>query len=238
MCELSNQYKFSVIIPVLNEAEIINTTIEHLCSFEGTEPVEIIVVDADPYGSTISTIDNKNVITETSDKGRAGQMNTGAEIASGEIILFLHADTKLPPKAFEKIKEVLKDERYVGGAFDLGIASGNFLIKCIACLGRLRNHLTHIPYGDQEIFLRKEYFDTIGRFKEIQFLEDVDLMRRIKKLGDKICILPDRVSTSDRRWKADGILYTSIKNLALLALYYLGVSPDKLAKHYRRHSEY
>lgn len=237
MCELSNKYIFSVIIPVLNEAEIINTTIEHLCSLEGAESVEIIVVDADPHGSTISTIDNKSVITETSDKGRARQMNTGAEIARGEIILFLHADTKLPPKAFEKIKEVLKDQRYVGGAFDLGIDSENFLIKCIACLGRIRPRLTHIPYGDQALFLRKKYFDKIGRFKEVRFLEDVDLMRRIKKLGDKICILPDRVETSARRWEAEGILYTSIKNQVLFGLYYLGVSPDKLAKHYRMHSE-
>lgn len=237
MSELSNKYKFSVIIPVLNETEIINTTIKHIRSFEGTDRVEIIVVDADAYGSTIGAIDDKSVITKTSGKGRAVQMNTGAQIAGGEIILFLHADTKLPLNAFEKIEEVLKDESYVGGAFDLGIDSENILVKFIACLGRVRNRLTHVPYGDQAIFLRKEYFDTIGRFKDIKFLEDVDLMRRIKKLGDKICILPDRVSTSARRWQSDGILYNSIKNLVLLGLYYLGVSPDTLAKRYERHSE-
>jgi hypothetical protein len=96
--------------------------------------------------------------------------------------------------------------------------------------------LNRIPYGDQAIFIRKSYFDKIGRFKEIPLMEDVELMRRIKKKGDKIFIIRDRVKTSARRWEKEGIFYTTLKNQILVSLYYLGINPHKLVKYYRRHS--
>ena len=232
----SSECKFSIIIPVLKEQDRINSLIEHVHSqgYEGA--CEIIVVDGDPQGGTIKVIQDEDVISITSKKGRAFQMNIGAELAHGEVLIFLHADTKLPPNALEKISQVLEDAKYVGGAFDLGIGSDRLFLKYIAARARFRSRLNRIPYGDQAIFIRKSYFDKIGRFKDIPLMEDVELMRRIKKRGDEIFILRDRVKTSARRWEKEGIFYTTLRNQVLVSLYYLGVRPDKLAKYYRRHS--
>lgn len=232
--QTANKCIFSIIVPVLNEADQINTTIEHLCNENTEGNCEIIVVDGDRQGSTINAIHNKSVKAITSQKGRGAQMNAGATIAKGEILIFLHADTKLPEHALRKISNVLKNKKYVGGAFDLGIDSDRLLLKYIAVRASLRSRLNRIPYGDQAIFIRKDYFYRIGRFKEIPLMEDVDLMRRIKKDKEKIFILPDKVMTSPRRWERDGVLYTTFRNHALVALFYLGVSPVKLAKYYWR----
>lgn len=232
----SSECKFSIIIPVLKEQDRINSLIEHVHSqgYEGA--CEIIVVDGDPQGGTIKVIQDEDVISITSKKGRSFQMNTGAELAHGEVLIFLHADTKLPPNALEKISQVLEDAKYVGGAFDLGIGSDRLFLKYIAARTSMRSHLNRIPYGDQAIFIRKSYFNKIGRFKEIPLMEDVELMRRIKKDRGKIFILPDKVITSPRRWERDGAFYTTLKNQVLVALFYLGVSPVRLAKYYWRNS--
>jgi rSAM/selenodomain-associated transferase 2 len=232
----SEKYRFSIVIPVLNEAGQINSLIEHIRSqsFEGF--LEIIVVDGDMQGNTVKAIQDKDVIALITEKGRGQQMNAGAVAAHGEILIFLHADTKLPDNALGKISRVLQDERYVGGAFDLGIDSRRLFLKYIAARASFRSRLNRIPYGDQAIFIRKDYFDQIGRFKDIPLMEDVDLMRRIKKDGKKIFILPDKVMTSPRRWEREGALYTTVRNQILMALFYLGVSPCRLAKYYWRHS--
>jgi len=223
-------------VPVLNETNQINPLIEHIHSQGFGRPYEVIVVDGDPQGSTIKVIQDKGAIAITTEKGRGRQMNAGAAAARGKILIFLHADTKLPDNALENISKVLENEKYVGGAFDLGIDSDRIILRYIAARARLRSRLNRIPYGDQAIFIRKSYFDRIGRFKEIPLMEDVELMRRIKKRGDKIFILPDRVKTSPRRWEKEGVFYTTLRNQVLVNLYYLGVNPDKLAKYYRRHS--
>ena len=232
----SNECKFSIVIPVLNEQDRINSLIEHVHSqgYEGA--CEIIVADGDPQGGTIKTIQNKSVKTITSPKGRGRQMNAGATIARGEILIFLHADTRLPEMALEKISQALENKKYVGGAFGLAIDSDSLLLKYIAVRTSFRSRLNRIPYGDQAIFIRRSYFDKIGRFKDIPLMEDVELMRRIKKRGDEIFILRDRVKTSARRWEKEGIFYTTLKNRLFVGLYYVGVNPDKLAKYYRRHS--
>ena len=234
--QAANKYVFSIIVPVLNEADQIKSTIEHLRKQKMKGICEIIVVDGDPQGGTIKVIREENVTSITSPKSRASQMNAGAELAHGEVLIFLHADTKLPPNALEKISQVLKDVKYVGGAFALGIDSDSLLLKYIAARARLRSRLNRIPYGDQAIFIRRSYFNKIGRFKDVPLMEDVELMRRIKRRGDKIFILRDRVKTSARRWENEGIIYTTLKNQVLINLYYLGISPDKLAKYYRRPS--
>jgi hypothetical protein len=149
------------------------------------------------------------------------------------MIVFLHADTKLPAGAFERIEEVLKNGQYAAGAFDLAIDSTNLFVRFIAAGARFRSRLTSIPYGDQAIFIRKDYFEKIGRFREIPLMEDVELMRRIKRRRDKISMLTERVTTSARRWQSEGIIYTAIRNLVLVTLFYLGVSPDKLARYYK-----
>ncbi|MHC4118620.1 MAG: TIGR04283 family arsenosugar biosynthesis glycosyltransferase [Planctomycetota bacterium] len=234
--ERQEQCRFSVIVPVLNEADRINSLIDGLHN-QGAEPsCEIIVVDGDPKGGTVKAIEARDVVTITTEKGRGRQMNAGAAAARGEILIFLHADTVLPDAALEKIERVLENQEYVGGAFDLKIDSDTLFLKYISVRASLRSRWNGIPYGDQAIFLRKDYFDQIGGFKDIPLMEDVELMRRIKKDGKNICILPDKVTTSARRWQRDGALYTTLKNQVLVLLFYLGVSPGRLAKYYRRRS--
>ncbi|MBW8039976.1 MAG: glycosyltransferase [Planctomycetes bacterium] len=232
----SNRLRFSIIVPVLNEAEQINSLIEHIRSQSFQRFYEIIVVDGDLQGSTVKVIQDKDLTTITTEKGRGRQMNAGAAVARGEILVFLHADTRLPDNALEKIGRILEDQKYVGGAFDLRIDSGRLFLKYISVRASLRSRLNRIPYGDQAIFIRKDYFEQIGRFREIPLMEDVDLMCRIKKDRKKIYILRDKVMTSARRWESEGAFYTTLKNRILVGLFYLGVSPHKLARYYRRHS--
>jgi len=230
------EYKISIIVPVLNEQGQINSFLEKIKDQNYDGNFEVIIVDGDSHGGTINAVRDTSVICTTSPKGRGQQMNAGAVMARGEILIFLHADTILPDNALGKISRALQDTDYVGGAFDLKIDSDRLFLKYISVRASLRSRWNRIPYGDQAIFLKKKYFDEIGGFKEIPLMEDVDLMRRIKKDGKKIIILSDKVTTSARRWESDGALYTTIRNQVLVRLFYLGVSPHKLAKYYWRKS--
>jgi len=229
---MANNCTFSIIIPVLHEAKNINLSLEDLKHFE--EKFEIIVVEGNPERETIDNIRNKGIKILISEAGRGRQMNTGAASAGGEILIFLHADTRLPVTALDCIRHALQKKEYVGGAFDLGIRSDNLILKVIAKCASLRSRLTRIPYGDQAIFIRKDYFNNIGGYKEIPLMEDVELMQRIKKRGDKICIFSDRVFTSPRRWEKEGIIYCTLRNWIIIILYLIGISPDKLARYYGR----
>ncbi|MHC4167303.1 MAG: TIGR04283 family arsenosugar biosynthesis glycosyltransferase [Planctomycetota bacterium] len=228
------QCDFSIIIPVLNEADRINSLIQHLHGRGSDSAYEIIVVDGDPQANTVNAIREQSVVKLTTQKGRGRQMNAGAEVARGRVLIFLHADTALPEDALEKISRALENSDYVGGAFDLRIDSDTLFLRYISMRASHRSRSNRLPYGDQAIFLRKEYFDHIGRFKDIPLMEDVELMLRIKKDRKKICILPDKVTTSARRWQRDGALYTSVRNRVFVALFHLGVSPSRLARHYWR----
>jgi rSAM/selenodomain-associated transferase 2 len=234
--EQQSQCHFSIIVPVLNEADRINALIEHLHNQGFEFPYEVIVVDGDPRGGTVKAIGSEAVVTVTTEKGRGRQMNAGASVARGDILIFLHADTMLPDGALKKISRALERQDYVGGAFDLKIDSDSLFLRYISVRASLRSRWNRMPYGDQAIFMRKKYFDQIGRFKDILLMEDVELMRRVKKDGRKIHILPDKVTTSARRWQRDGALYTTVRNQVLVALFRLGVSPGRLAKYYWRQS--
>jgi hypothetical protein len=128
----------------------------------------------------------------------------------------------------------LQNQDYVGGAFDLKIDSERLFLRYISVRASFRSRWNRIPYGDQAIFIRKKYFDGIGGYKEIPLMEDVDLMRRIKKDEKKIFILRDKVITSARRWESDGVFFTTMRNQVLVRLFYLGISPNRLAKYYWR----
>jgi rSAM/selenodomain-associated transferase 2 len=227
---------FSIIIPVFHEETLIHPLIEKLYRQFSNELFEIIVVDGDPDGSTTRWIQHPDVVTASSQLGRGAQMNAGARLARGEILIFLHADTELPANAFQHILQVLADSRYVAGAFKLALDSDRWLFKLIARTASWRYHLTQLPYGDQAFFMPKDYFFRIGGFKEIPIMEDIDLMRRIKKRKEKVHISPSTsVTTSVRRWQQEGILYAVVRGWVLASLYCLGASPDKLAKYYRSH---
>ena len=224
---------FSIIIPVLNEVDTINSLIARLKDLPGAESGEVIVVDGSPEENTLKVINDVHIYCLSSAPGRARQMNAGAAAASGEILIFLHADTWPPTEALELIDGVMAQPDPVGGAFDLGIRSNRLILKLIAATASLRSRLTRIPYGDQIIFIRRTIFYELGGFPDIPLMEDVALMQKIKKFGGRIHLIPKRVCTSPRRWEKEGVLRATLRNWILLAAYYQGVSPEKLERYYR-----
>ncbi len=228
-----NPIRFSIVVPVFHEAERIDELIEHLNGLDSDGNVEIIIVDGAQEKDTLTAIRDSDVIKISSEQGRAKQMNAGATIARGEILIFLHADTELPARALRKIGSFINQIECVGGAFDLGIKSDKAIFRVIATISSLRSRLNRIPFGDQAIFIRREYFNKIGGYKEIPLMEDVELLRRIKKSGERIRIFYDRVMTSPRRWENEGVVYCTLRNWALQTLYLLGVSPEKLINFYK-----
>jgi rSAM/selenodomain-associated transferase 2 len=228
-----NHPKFSIVIPVLHEAERINDLIQHLRQLDPEKSSEIIVVDGAPEKETLQAIHDDQVIRISSEKGRARQMNAGAFAAEGDILIFLHADTELPLSVLKRMNEFVSRNDYVGGAFDLGIKSDKMIFKVIGFLGSLRSRLNRIPYGDQAVFIRRDYFNEIGGYKDIPLMEDAELMRRMKRSAKKILIFRDRVITSPRRWEEEGVIYSILRNWTLQILYFLGVSPHKLVNFYK-----
>ena len=173
--------KISVIIPVLHEGEKINEILDSIKSAAADVSYETIVVDGDLSGDTIAHISDPSVITLTAPRGRALQMNAGAARACGDILLFLHADTLLPPKAFTKIITALSNSNFIGGAFDLKIQNHRWIFRAIGRAASWKHRLTRVPYGDQAIFMLRRYFENIGGYAGIPLMEDVELMKRVKR---------------------------------------------------------
>ena len=225
--------RISIIVPVLNEQSIINELIEHLYDLPYAGGREVIVVDGNQNQNTLAVISRGGVKKIASSRGRGVQMNAGAAEAIGETLLFLHADTRLPPVALERIGLTIEPPHIVGGAFDLGIPSNKWGFRLIETVASWRSRITRIPYGDQAIFIKRTVFEQIGGFKEIPIMEDVEFMRRVRKSGRKITIIPLKVRTAARRWEKEGLLYTTLRNWILISAYACGVSPRRLSKFYK-----
>ncbi len=213
----------SVVIPMYNECESILHVLNDLKN--RGDQVEIIVVDGGSSDESMSMA-CKLARVETSRKGRAVQMNAGAETASGDILLFLHADTVLPEGALAKVKECLKDPDVIGGRFKVSLTGQAYGYRLVSWMINLRDGLTKGFTGDQAIFIKRESFFAIGRYKEMQLFEDLDLARRMKRSG-KVVRIPDNVVTSSRRWEKGGLLKTITKMWILRTLYLVGV-PDRI----------
>lgn len=224
--------QLSVILPVYNEAASINDAVTRLRRLAGSDPVEIIVSDGGPGHATLAAINDPDVVKVKSPPGRGLQMNAGAALAQGDILLFLHADTELPESAFTAIRSAI-EEGHVAGAFSLAIDSGSLALKVVALFANLRSRLERIPYGDQAQFVRSEEFRSLGGFAPIPIMEDVELFGRMRKQGLPITILTGKVRTSPRRWENEGTLRRTLTNWWLRIRYALGASPFTLAKHYR-----
>ncbi len=224
-----------MIVPVLHEGEKIVQVLREVAVAADQVPYEIIVVDGDPLGSTVKYLPTHSKVARglISSCGRGCQMNEGAEIAKGKILLFLHADTQLPVHALASISQVLRTSSVVAGAFNLGIHSTHWLLKLVARIASLRSQLTRIPYGDQAIFIQRHIFQEMGGYENAPIMEDVALMRQLKQKGYTIHIFRDRTLVSPRRWEQEGILYCTLRNWMLLSLYYLGVSPQRLSTWYK-----
>ena len=225
----------SVIIPVLGETQQLDSLIDHLLQTADGQPVEMIVVDGSPDGASIKAVSREGVTLLAAPTGRARQMNAGAAAARGAHLLFLHADTLLPPGAFRRIEETLSEGNCVAGAFDLRYNSERLSMRLIARVACLRSRLTRIPYGDQAQFFRRDCFEKLCGFADIPLMEDVEIMRRIKNRGDRISILPEAVVTSARRHEKEGVLYCTLRNWTIITLYFLGMSPERLVRFYKNH---
>lgn len=216
--------RISVIIPTLNEQESIASLIGLLVR-EGVD--EIIVADGESIDSTVRIAKCTGAIITSSAKGRGSQLNCGASVASGEILVFLHADT-LPPNGLTSlIRQALSQNDIILGAFSLSIRDPALKYRLVELLTNLRSHLFSLPYGDQGLFIRKADFISLGGFAEIPLMEDYDFVRRARKTG-KILTLSSRVITSGRRWRKHGLLNTFFLNQALMAGFRLGISPQTL----------
>lgn len=221
--------QISIVVPTLNEEESLVAT---LASAREPGVREIIVVDG---GSTDRT---PELAAQHADRvlaariGRAHQMNAGAAVAAGEVLIFLHADTLLPKGFSDAVSKVLADRMVVGGRFDVSLVPASPLLWLTATLLNLRSRLTRISTGDQAMFVRREVFERLGGFPPILLMEDVEFSRGLKRVGQVAC-LRQHVTTSSRRWRQDGVVRTVLLMWSLRVLYFCGVSPERLHRFYR-----
>ncbi|HEY9857993.1 MAG TPA: TIGR04283 family arsenosugar biosynthesis glycosyltransferase [Candidatus Obscuribacterales bacterium] len=223
--------KISIIIPVLNEAAAIAQT---LAAAQQAREAEIIVVDGGSQDDTVAIAQSLGVKVITTGSGRAAQMNAGAKVATGEVLLFLHGDTLLPPAFASRIRQTLISPGVIAGAFTLSIDGALPGLRLIEPLVNWRSRYLQMPYGDQAIFLRAKTFQQIGGFADLPIMEDFELMRQLKKKG-AIAIVSEPVITSGRRWKRLGVLRTTLINQLVILGYWVGVPRDRLARWYRSH---
>lgn len=230
---MSASLKISVIIPVYNEDETINSCVANVKNTCGKN-CEIIIVDGSADRSTLSAVDDDEVMLLASPPGRAVQMNCGAQKAKGDILLFLHADTTLPPTAASLVREALRAPCVTAGAFKIGFDIPLRSMKLIAFAADLRCRIERVPYGDQAIFISRKTFDKIGGFPDIPLMEDVEFFQNIKRQRLEIVVLQEAITTSARRYLAAGPLRCALRNTMLRLLHLCGVNPAVLKKMYRR----
>ncbi|MEH2319473.1 TIGR04283 family arsenosugar biosynthesis glycosyltransferase [Nostoc sp.] len=229
--------RISIIIPTLNEAgnikEAIPTVRYANATTQPSKDIEVIIVDAGSEDGTVKTAQSLGIKVISSSPGRAIQMNAGAVAASGDILLFLHADTRLPTGFDDMIRTALQQPGIVAGAFNLRIDASLLSLRWVEWGVNMRSHFCQMPYGDQAIFLTKEVFQQIGGFLELPIMEDFELMRSLKRIG-RIVIIPTPVVTSARRWLQKGVFKTTLLNQIVIIAYLVGISPKRICRWYRR----
>ena len=222
--------RVSIIIPVLNEAENIRQTLLALQDYR-QQGHELIVVDGHSQDQTVELAKDLCDVLVCSAAGRALQMNAGAAQARGNILLFLHADTRLPDNALTgMINTIIKTGR-VWGRFNVRLSGRKLMLKLVAHLMNMRSRLTGIATGDQAIFIQRAIFHKINGFANIPLMEDIQISQRLLKESRPVC-LRDKVITSSRRWEKNGIIRTIVFMWYLRLSYFLGKSPEQLARLY------
>jgi rSAM/selenodomain-associated transferase 2 len=219
----------SVIIPTLNEAATIGTC---LGALGAQDTDEVILVDADSTDGTSGLAAGRCTQVLRSPRGRGIQMNRGAAVATGDILLFLHADCRPQPGALAALRAfVRRNPRIPGGCLRMRIDGPSWLYRCIDAAAHIRAGVLGLPYGDQALFVTRRAFERAGGFPETPLMEDVQIALRLRRLG-RLALLPVRLDVSDRRWRAQGILRQTLRNWILTALAALGVPAATLARHY------
>lgn len=214
---------------MLNEARAIAATLGAIAT--GARAAEIIVVDG---GSTDGSPDQARARCSallSAPRGRARQMNAGAAAARGDVLVFVHADTLVPTTFAEDIARAVADPAVVGGRFDVRLDDPAPLLRLVGWLISVRSRLSRTGTGDQAIFVRRDIFERIGGYREIDLCEDLDLARRLKRLGRVAC-LRSRVTTSARRWRNGGVIATVVRMWVIRIAFLMGVSPTRLSRLY------
>jgi rSAM/selenodomain-associated transferase 2 len=225
----------AVIVPVLDEARGIAAFLQRLEPLR-QQGVELIVADGGSHDRTPALCEGLVDRLVHAPRGRARQMNAGAAVARARALLFLHADTRLPAGALEAITRALAEppqgEGHHWGRFDVVIEGRSPMLRCIATLMNLRSRLSGIATGDQAIFMRRSAFEAVGGFPDQALMEDIEISKRLKRLERPQC-LRLKVQTSGRRWEQRGVWRTIVLMWRLRLMYWLGASPERLAREYR-----
>ena len=219
--------RIGAVVPVLNEAGTIESALAALaCAHER------IVVDGGSDDATRALADATGARVIGAERGRASQMNAGAALAVSEVLVFVHADTRLPPDWCDRVRDALRDEARRWGRFDVELDDPGLLLRVVGWAMNLRSRLTGICTGDQAIFVRRDAFEEVGGFAPIALMEDIELSGRLRRRYGRPVALTARVRVSARRWRRDGILRTILRMWIYRSLYWFGASPDRLHELY------
>ena len=221
--------KLSVIVPMLNEAGEIASALNALR--HGAPDAEIVVVDGGSSDASVAIARPLCHFVFVAPRGRARQMNAGARASHGDVLAFVHADTIVPSTFAADIAAALSDPAVVGGRFDVQLDSSPLPFRVIGALISLRSRISRTGTGDQAIFVRRDVFDRLGGFPQLELCEDLEFSRRLKRAGRVAC-LHSRVTTSARRWNRDGVVRTVLRMWIIRAMYMIGVPPARLKRMY------
>jgi rSAM/selenodomain-associated transferase 2 len=222
--------KLSIIVPVLNEGESIADPLDALADLRALG-VEVIVVDGGSRDATVPRARARADRVISAPRGRALQMNAGAEKACGDVLLFLHADSRLPGDADHIVLDGIARSGRAWGRFDVKIDGDSPLLVAVAWLMNIRSRLTGIATGDQAIFVRRDAFHSVGGFPAIPLMEDIGLSKRLKRASRPLCLHACAV-TSGRRWDKNGVASTVLLMWRLRLAYFFGADPKALARQY------
>lgn len=221
--------RIAIVIPVLNEEQALPSLLQ---SHSETGADEVVFVDGGSSDAGPRMLAASGVRWLQSGQGRAAQMNAGAAVCSAEVLIFLHADTRIGAAHIGDVRRAMQDERVVGGRFDVRLSGRRPGFRIIEWFINRRSRWTRISSGDQAMFVRRDVFQRMGGFAEIPLMEDIEFSRRLKRQG-RIACLSRPVITSSRRWERYGMLHTLLLMWRLRLLYWLGTDPHALAARYR-----
>jgi rSAM/selenodomain-associated transferase 2 len=222
----------SIIVPIYNEAAVLPGLLENLRTLRATDSIgiELVLVDGGSTDSSVQIIEATGLTCRQADRGRAVQMNDGAQAAKGDLLLFLHADTKISAEAITRARQAIAAGA-VGGFFEVSLSSSRPLLRFVGRMISWRSRLFGVATGDQAIFVTRTTFDQLGGYTTLPLFEDVDLSRRLKHMGG-FSAVDAMVTTSARRWEDGGAMRTILRMWTLRVLYYCGVSPRRLERYY------
>ena len=219
----------SIVIPTLNEAEMIGRCVDQFGAHAASH--EVVVVDGGSQDDTVAIVGRRPGVKllRASPKGRGRQMNCGALAADGQTLLFLHADTYLPPGGLRLIEQAMGPADVIAGSFSLSFDHPNPMLRLFGLCSRLNHRL--LTYGDQGLFMARNTFLQMGGFADMPLMEDVEILKRLRRMG-RFVKLDQAVVTSPRRFLTHGIIRQQILNAWLVMLYHAGVSPTRLKRYY------